>query len=95
MRVVAATLAGGPLGLTWRGPSPLFLLCPSAVNGDSECFPHNAQKICCLVNTLEVALNYFSPNNFTTNEISIMQHQQQNAQMFLLQAFKDPKYLCI
>ena len=73
MRVVAATLAGGPLGLTWRGPSPLFLLCPSAVNGDSECFPHNAQKICCLVNTLEVALNYFSPNNFTTNEISITQ----------------------
>ena len=25
----------------------------------------------------------------------IMQHQNQNAQMFLLQAFKDPKYLCI
>ena len=33
-------------------------------------FPHNAQKICCLVNTLEVALNYFSPNNFTTSEIA-------------------------
>ena len=70
MRVKAATLAGRPLGVTCGGPGPLFLLCPRAANGDSECFPHNAQKICCLVSTLEVTLNNFFPNNFTTNEIS-------------------------
>lgn len=58
-------------------------------------FPHSAQKICCLVNTLEVALNYFSLIISLQVKLLITQHQQQNAQMFLLQAFKDPKYLCV